>query len=85
MNTGFIFHIPDDLLEEYALGRVPDRGRTPVEEHLLICPTCQNNLAEIDEYIGVMKTALDALPPLPPKRLSVPRRNSSLVVFSRSG
>ena len=83
MNTGSIFHIPDDLLEEYALGRHSVRDCAPVDEHLLVCPTCQNNLAEIDEYVRVMKTALTALPPLPPKRLSVPRRDSSLRALSK--
>lgn len=62
MNAGTISHIPDDLLEEYALGRVPARDSAPLDEHLLICPTCQYNLKEIDEYILVMKAAIAALP-----------------------
>lgn len=72
MNTGSIFHIPDDLLEEYAIGRLPDIDCAPVEEHLLICPTCQNNLTETDEYIRVMRAVLARLRRLP-KTLSAPQ------------
>ena len=67
MNTGFIFHIPEELLEQFALGKVPEPHCAPLDEHLLICPACQNSLAEIDEYIRVMRAALAApLPKLSP-------------------
>jgi hypothetical protein len=29
-----------------------------MEEHLLICPTCQDLLADVDEYIHIAKAAL---------------------------
>jgi hypothetical protein len=42
-------HVPGDLIEEYALERLPagdllDR----IEEHLLVCESCQNRLMELD-------------------------------------
>ena len=80
MNTGSIFHIPDDLLEEYAIGRLPDIDCAPVEEHLLICHTCQNNLTETDEYIRVMRAVLARLRPLAPKRFRLPSRASFLAL-----
>jgi len=83
MNTGLILHIPEELLEEFALGRVPDPDCTPVDEHLLICPACQNNLAEIDEYIRVIRAALAALPPLPSKRSPLPKLSSSFALLCR--
>ena len=83
MNTGFDFHVPYDLLEEYALRRVPARNRAPLEEHLLICPACQNSLAKIDEYILVMKTAMAALPPLSSKR-SCPARHTASSRFQHN-
>ena len=73
MNTGSIFHIPDDLLEEYAIGRLPGIDCAPVEEHLLICPTCQNNLTKTDEYIRIMRAVLARLQPHRPKTLSAPQ------------
>ena len=60
MNTGFPFHIPEDALEKYALGQLPDPDCTPLDEHLLICPTCQSRLEELDEYVKVMKAAAAA-------------------------
>jgi hypothetical protein len=42
-------HVPGDLIEEYALDRMPagdllDR----IEEHLLVCESCQNRLLAVD-------------------------------------
>lgn len=50
-------HIPEDTLEEYALGRVPESQSSPIEEHLLVCESCQKRLGDIDEYILLMKHA----------------------------
>ena len=61
MNAGFLSHIPEDMLEKYVLGRLPDADIATVDEHLLVCPTCQANLQTIDEYIAVMKAATAAL------------------------
>ncbi len=77
MNTGSIFHIPEDLLEEYALGKASDGDCSPLDEHLLICRTCQNRLAEIDEYVRVMKAAI-AAPPIRASKRSPSRRLSRL-------
>jgi len=62
MNAGFFSHIPEETLETYALGRVPDGHRAPLDEHLLVCPACQVSLEAMDEYIQVMKAATAALP-----------------------
>ena len=61
VNTGLDQHLTEKTLEEWAFNRLPACQSAPVEEHLLVCPTCQDRLAEIDEYIIVMKTAL--MPP----------------------
>jgi hypothetical protein len=60
MNANFDRHCSDGVWEEYALGMLPDADCEHVEEHLLICSTCQNLLAEVDEYTRVTKTALDS-------------------------
>jgi anti-sigma factor RsiW len=62
MNAGFLSHISEDMLEMYALGRIPEVDLAPVEEHLQICLTCQIRLEEMDEYIKVMKAATAAVP-----------------------
>lgn len=54
-------HISEDILEQYALGRLSDDASAPVEEHLLVCPTCQDALQEADEYIRAIKAAVSSL------------------------
>ena len=61
MNAGLERHINEDDLEEYALGRLTGVQGTWLEDHLLVCPTCQDRLAEIDEYVRVMKAAAAAV------------------------
>lgn len=62
MNTRSSLHIPEDVLEEYAMGMLPEQGCAPVEEHLLICPYCQCRLDAADAYIRIVKTAVSLLP-----------------------
>jgi hypothetical protein len=61
MNTGSRSHIPEDVLERYALRRLAHADRVSLEEHLLFCSACQVTLKEIDEYTKVMKAAIAGL------------------------
>ena len=51
-------HIAEDVLELYALGRLSEAEITPVEEHLLLCPACQDALAATDEFISALISAV---------------------------
>jgi hypothetical protein len=51
----FKSHPSEDLLEEYAFQRLAEEQVAPLEEHLLACSSCQEALAEIDEYLLLMK------------------------------
>jgi hypothetical protein len=53
-------HPTEDLLEEYSFGRIYEPALTPLEEHLLICAQCQEQLVAIDEYKAVMKSGIAA-------------------------
>lgn len=57
MNASFDRHSPEDVWEEYAMGMLSEEDCKPLEEHLLICPACQQVLAEADEFIRVTKAA----------------------------
>ncbi|HEY6340443.1 MAG TPA: hypothetical protein VIY49_03040 [Bryobacteraceae bacterium] len=59
MQKGLPFksHPSDDAPEEYALNPSSAEQWVPLEEHLLACTTCQHALAEIDEYVLLMKLA----------------------------
>ena len=58
-------HVPEELLEAYAMDLLSEPESAPVEEHLLFCETCQYRLAELDDFIHVVKLAL-AVPLEPP-------------------
>ena len=64
----FGVHPAEDVLEEYAFDRLEEQQTGPLEEHLLMCPACQESLASIDEYILLMKQALLERASLPPAR-----------------
>ena len=56
-------HADADTLEEYAFGRLPEAVSDALEEHLLICPRCQRAMADVDEYVLLMKYATARLAP----------------------
>jgi len=50
-------HPSDEILEEYALGRLPEERVVIVEEHLLICESCRDAIAETDRFVAALKSA----------------------------
>ncbi len=50
-------HPDESVLEEYVFGRLSDAKTAVLEEHILVCGRCQTALAELDEYIHLMKFA----------------------------
>lgn len=57
MNKRSNRHVPEDVLERYAMGRLSGEECEPVEEHLLLCAVCQRSLEQTDEYIRVAQAA----------------------------
>ena len=57
MNAGFDRHFSEEVWEEYALGRQSEEDCSVLEEHLLVCATCQDLLAEADDYIQAVAAA----------------------------
>jgi hypothetical protein len=51
-------HISEDILELYALNRLPDALLPPVEEHVLICEECRQRLHTVDVFVSTLKTTL---------------------------
>lgn len=54
-------HPTEEVLEEYSLERLSEAELAPLEEHLLVCETCQAKLQEIDRFIRAMKVAAPEL------------------------
>jgi Putative zinc-finger len=57
MNASFDQHLSTEVWEKYAMGMLSEEDCTPLEEHLLLCPACQDLLAQADEYIRIAKAA----------------------------
>ena len=55
-------NLPDNLLEAYAMGKLTDQESRPVEEHLLLCPVCQKRLEDLDDFLQVVRAALESFP-----------------------
>lgn len=60
MRPGNDPHADDDLLERYSMGRLAGPELDRFEEHLLICPLCQDNLAATDAHVQSIRSAAAA-------------------------
>lgn len=54
-------HALEEDLERCSMGTLPEAEAEILEEHLLICPLCQERLTEWDEYLRAMRTAASKL------------------------
>jgi len=79
MNAGFDRHYPAEVWEKYSMGMQSEDDCTPLEEHLLLCPACQDLVAQADEYIRVVKAAA-ALAAGTRRRLSKPMAAAATLV-----
>ncbi len=51
-------HISEDLLDQYALKKLPESEAAALEEHLLICPKCQDRLQLTEDFIAALRAAV---------------------------
>lgn len=61
-NKCCLSHPNEEILEEYAFHRLPEGLAAQVEEHLLICHTCQDALAETDRFVSALRAAARPAP-----------------------
>lgn len=57
----FPSHPSEEILEEYVFQRLPELLVAQVEEHLLVCPNCQDAVAKTDRFVSAMKAEAQAL------------------------
>ena len=50
-------HIDHEVLDSYSLGRLEKDKIAGVEEHLLTCELCQEELTVTDEFIAALRRA----------------------------
>ena len=65
MDSSFEKHSPDDVIELYSLGRLPEELVPSFEEHLLVCSRCQDALQLNDDFSA---TIIRSLKPDPSAR-----------------
>jgi Putative zinc-finger len=58
MHTNIGPHVADDVLEQYLMKSLPEDDIASVEEHLLICSDCQDQVEETETFIRAAKIAL---------------------------
>jgi hypothetical protein len=56
-NKCFASHPSEEILEEYVFHRLPEALTAQVEEHLLICHSCQDAVQETDGFVFDLKAA----------------------------
>jgi hypothetical protein len=57
LRWSFTSHPTEEALENYALRRLPEEQIAPLEEHLLVCPSCLAALQETDQVIDWIKAS----------------------------
>jgi hypothetical protein len=85
MQLGTNDHPSDESLESYALGSLEEPALSELEEHLLLCSRCQDQLKEIDTYHAAMKSAAAGLEDEDESRKRVWTRLSAWLTFRRLG
>lgn len=53
-----LIHPALDILEFYALHRIPELELAAIEEHLLVCSECQDRVSSLDYYHANLKEVL---------------------------
>jgi hypothetical protein len=54
-------HLTEEEVEQYSMGAIPDGECGEIEDHLLICETCQGRVSEHDVYFGAMRAGCAGL------------------------
>ncbi len=71
-------HVSEEVLEKYSMNRLSPQETESVEEHLLVCPACQDKLDETDVFIKATRRAAARLAqeerPTPPRTFRAWRR-----------
>jgi hypothetical protein len=52
-------HIPEDVLDRYAVRGLPGVEEALVEEHLLLCTFCQDRLQLTDDFVAALRSAAE--------------------------
>ena len=63
MNTP---HLSEEVIEKYILGGIAEPEQEAVEDHLLICAVCQDEIKKAEVFLKVFRSAAPKLAAAPP-------------------
>jgi len=66
MLTAYGQHASEDALEQFVLGGLEQQEVASLEEHLLVCSTCQARLEETEAFVTALRSAARKLRAEPP-------------------
>jgi hypothetical protein len=58
-NRSALEHLSEELAEAYSMNRLSEGQAASVEEHLLVCEVCRTKVEETDEFVRVIRSALE--------------------------
>ncbi len=61
MTHGQPCNISEEFLEAYILARFETEETVAFEDHLLLCPTCQDRVVAMGEHVLALKAALSEI------------------------
>ena len=67
-------HLSSEMLEEYVMGRLPEPRAASVEEHLLICHACQDELTALDDFVATYAAVASKLEAAPERKQPNPSK-----------
>lgn len=50
-------HLDEDILDRYYLRQLSDQEVAGLEEHLLVCASCQGQLEDTDDFVRALRKA----------------------------
>jgi hypothetical protein len=78
-------HPSEEALERYATHSLEEPALAEIEEHLLVCSQCQQQLEEIDAYVSAMRSAAKRLDQEDESRKNYWARISRALTFRKFG
>jgi hypothetical protein len=62
MSQNFVRHIDPEDLESYSRQSTSDEDNSRIEEHLLVCENCRNELDRVDSYLAAIRSSVKLQP-----------------------
>ncbi len=65
-------HPTEDVLEQYALHRLSGPALDEIDDHLLVCEACQDQVLKLDQFVASLRKAAPTVPAFQPQPVRQP-------------